>query len=359
MNRSATADGGSSVSYRPAGSSTGRAAQSSCRARPASRQATSTSVKSRVPAPAQAERARSADFAFSSTFPDGWSCRSRSPLELPRNSDVSECSANPYSFRPPDAAAPNASPSAPAKPRSTPISVRPGGSSQPGPWFPAPLWAGVTRGRASSAGELSAAAFSASATRSRICSLLTPDLATTPALACVPSPVIAITVSLREAEIPLVVSELRAQRRFADEVSSAITTQSSQVAAARARSTASCGCISVIRSSPSAPYPSSALPCGTAAASCACLLRGVNVSDGPGDHRGAAVADRRHLAGLALAAVERAAKDVGLRPADGLHRVPEVGGRGLVGGVAELAGQPAVVDQEEPLAGELEVVPLH
>ena len=60
----------------------------------------------------------------------------------------------------------------------------------------------------------------------------------------------AITVSLREAETPFVVSELRAQRRLADEVSSAITTQSSQVAAARARSTASCGEITVIRLPP-------------------------------------------------------------------------------------------------------------
>ena len=42
---------------------------------------------------------------------------------------------------------------------------------------------------------------------------------------------IAITVSLREAATPLVVSVLPAQRRLAVEVSSAITTQSSQVAA--------------------------------------------------------------------------------------------------------------------------------
>jgi hypothetical protein len=49
----------------------------------------------------------------------------------------------------------------------------------------------------------------------------------------------AMTVSWREADTPLVVSVLPAQRRLAAEVSSAITTQSSLRAAARARSTAS------------------------------------------------------------------------------------------------------------------------
>ena len=43
-----------------------------------------------------------------STLPVGWSCRSRSPVEVPRNVLVTECSANPYSFRPADGAASNA-----------------------------------------------------------------------------------------------------------------------------------------------------------------------------------------------------------------------------------------------------------
>ena len=59
----------------------------------------STSVKSRVATPVQAERAMSADLALSSTRPVGWSCRRRSPAEVPRNVLVSSCSANPYSFR--------------------------------------------------------------------------------------------------------------------------------------------------------------------------------------------------------------------------------------------------------------------
>ena len=50
-----------------------------------------------------------------------------------------------------------------------------------------------------------------------------------------------MTVSWRERETPLVVSVFPAQRRFAEEVSSAITTQSSHRAAASARSTVSCG----------------------------------------------------------------------------------------------------------------------
>ena len=51
----------------------------------------------------------------------------------------------------------------------------------------------------------------------------------------------AMTVSCREPATPLVVSVLPAHRRFAVEVSSAITTQSLDLAAASARSTVSCG----------------------------------------------------------------------------------------------------------------------
>ena len=49
--------------------------------------------------PVQADRAMSADLAFSSTRPVGWSCRSRSPAEVPRKVLSIWCSANPYSFR--------------------------------------------------------------------------------------------------------------------------------------------------------------------------------------------------------------------------------------------------------------------
>src|ERR1039457_2957500 len=94
--------------------------------------ATWMSVKSRVAAPAHAELARSADFALSSALPVGWSCRSRSPVELPRNADVIECSAKPYSLRPAAAAASKASPSAPTNWPNTPGPVLRGGSSQRG-----------------------------------------------------------------------------------------------------------------------------------------------------------------------------------------------------------------------------------
>ena len=53
----------------------------------------------------------------------------------------------------------------------------------------------------------------------------------------------AMTVSWREADTPLVVSVFPAQRKLAAEVSSAITTQSALRAAARARSTVSWGLI--------------------------------------------------------------------------------------------------------------------
>src|SRR5512142_2952855 len=95
VSRSDTAVGGSSVWYRPAGSATVRLAQSSRPASPASRMAMSTSVKSRVATPVQAERARSADLALSSTRPVGWSCRSRRPDVVPRKVLSIWCSANP------------------------------------------------------------------------------------------------------------------------------------------------------------------------------------------------------------------------------------------------------------------------
>jgi hypothetical protein len=66
-----------------------------------------------------------------------------------------------------------------------------------------------------------------------------------------------------------------------------------------------------------------------------------------------------HLTGLGLTAVERPAESPGRRPADGLHRVPEVGGDRLIGDIADLSVEPAVADPEEPLPGELEVVALH
>src|SRR5690606_38213008 len=95
------------------------------------------------------------------------------------------------------------------------------------------------------------------------------------------------------------------------------------------------------------------------ARSLARLLQGVEDVDAAEQRRRAAVADRRDLPRLALAAVERAAQHVRLRAADGLHGVPEVGGGRLVGDVAELPGQPPVLDPVEPLPGELEVVALH
>ena len=136
------------------------------------------------------------------------------------------------------------SPSAAAKPRSTPISVRPGGESQRGSPFSMPNGPPVpdpASGSASSAGVASAAACSASRTTSSIWSGRTPAREITPAAAPSARWSMAMTVSWRERDTPLVVSVLPAQRRLALEVSSAITTQSSDRLTARARSTASCG----------------------------------------------------------------------------------------------------------------------
>src|SRR3954468_2152316 len=73
----------------------------------------------------------------------------------------------------------------------------------------------------------------------------------------------------------------------------------------------------------------------------------------------AAVAHRRDLTRLALAAVEGTAEQIGLRTADRFHRPPEVGGGRLVGDVAQLPDESAVANLVEPLTGELEVVALH
>src|SRR3954464_12617873 len=75
--------------------------------------------------------------------------------------------------------------------------------------------------------------------------------------------------------------------------------------------------------------------------------------------RRAAVADRRNLSRLRLAAIERAAEPPRRRAADSLHRTPEVGGDGLIGHVAKLPVQLPVADAEKSLPGELKVVSLH
>ena len=54
---------------------------------------------------------------------------------------------------------------------------------------------------------------------------------------------------------------------------------------------------------------------------------------------GRAVADRRNLTRLRLAAVECAAEDVRVGSTDDSHRAPEVGGGGLVGDILHLAGE--------------------
>src|SRR5271156_6528367 len=71
------------------------------------------------------------------------------------------------------------------------------------------------------------------------------------------------------------------------------------------------------------------------------------------------MADRGHLTGLSLAAVVRASESPGRRPADGFHRIPEIGGGGLIGDVANLPVQSSMADAVEPLPGELKVIALH
>ncbi len=194
------------------------------------------SLKSRVARPAQAERVRSGDLAFSSSVPVGWSCRRRSPVEVPRYVDTSSWLAKPYSSRPPARARANASPSAGAKSANTAEEVSAGASVKSGA-------AGTpsTSGCASSAGPAPRAAASAARTSGSSSCEVTAERDTTPeAVPSLPSTV-AITVSVRPRVTPFVVSALPAQRRLAVECSSAITTQPSARDSASACSTISCG----------------------------------------------------------------------------------------------------------------------
>src|SRR3954462_11187848 len=95
-------------------------------------------------------------------------------------------------------------------------------------------------------------------------------------------------------------------------------------------------------------------PWAPPARSCRCLRERVEDPYTAESGGGAAVAHRRGLPGLALAAVERPAEPVGLRTADRVHRAPEVGDRRLVGRVAHLPRDPPRLDAEEALSGELE-----
>src|SRR5437763_17117950 len=101
------------------------------------------------------------------------------------------------------------------------------------------------------------------------------------------------------------------------------------------------------------------LPGAAAGSSCRCLRGGVEEPDSPEPGCRTAVAERCGLTGRALAAVERAPQQVGLRPADGVHRAPEVCRRRLIGDITELPGDLSGADAEEALTGELEVVTLH
>ncbi len=196
----------------------------------------STSLKSRVERPAHADLVRSGDLALSSSVPFGWSCRSRSPVDVPTYVDTSSWLAKPYSSRPPARARAKASPSAGAKSANTAEEVSAGASVNSGDRATP-----VTSGCASSAGPAPRAAASAARTRGSSSSAVTADRDTTPeAVPSLPSTV-ATTVRVRPRVTPFVVSALPAQRRLAVDCSSAMTTHPSARDSSRARSTTSCG----------------------------------------------------------------------------------------------------------------------
>src|SRR6476661_2954783 len=166
-----------------------------------------------------------------------------------------------------------------------------------------------------------------------------PLRATVPAAMPAPPSTNETTTTCRDRIAPLVVRLLPAQRRLASELSTTKVTWPSTVEAARACSTICCAESWVI----------DAPPVGNRRLrrSSAGLLHGVEDVDVLEQGRGAAVAHRRHLPRLALAAVHRPAQHVGVRAADDRHRAPELRRRRLVGHVAELAGEPAALDPVE------------
>ncbi len=155
--------------------------------------------------------------------------------------------AKPYSSRPPERARAKASPSAGAKSAKTSDPVSAGGSVKS-----ADAGTPDTRGCASSAGPAPRAAASAARTSGSRSSAVTAERVTTPdAVPCAPSTV-AITVRVRPRVTPFVVSALPAQRRLAEEFSSAITTQPSAVDSESARSTISYGLLARLIARPPA-----------------------------------------------------------------------------------------------------------
>ena len=155
---------------------------------------------------------------------------------------VTLCSAKPKSRRSSLRAVPKAPPSAGANSAKTPVVVSSGPAAKSPP-SPAGRSSGRSRSRASSAVRAASAAVSAARTMSSSASAVTALRVTVPLAAAVPDPAIATTVSSRERIVPLVVSELFAQRRLASLRSVRITTHPSVLESASARSTVSCGVI--------------------------------------------------------------------------------------------------------------------
>lgn len=174
--------------------------------------------------------------AFSSSVPFGWSWRSRSPVDVPRYVDVSWWCAKPYSSRPPARARAKASPRAGANSANTSELVSAGASVKSGD-----EGTPVTSGCASSAGPAPRAAASAARTSGSRSSAVTAERDTTPDAAPSAPSTVAMTVRVRPRVTPFVVSALPAQRRLAEESSSAMTTQPSAVDSSSARSTISYG----------------------------------------------------------------------------------------------------------------------
>ena len=299
------------------------------------------SLKSRVLCPTQDERDQSAVLPVTSIRPVGWACLTRTPVEVPRYVVCSWCSAKPNSSRPAARASRNTSPSVEASSPKTPIDVSAGSSSQP--CAPAGSWSGVIErprvlgGPAGAGGLLGRA-------HQRL-DLVQADVA-----------------ARHDAGGRALVA---ADRRDHGQPPAAHHAVGGEGVRRPAQ----------VRLAGLLGEHDAAVAGGQLQGALDDVLR-LHAGDCRGAHRPAsawvlrirtsrnsvaraAVADRRDLAGLALAAVERAAQVVGLRAADRLQRAPEVGRRRLVGHVAQLAGQPAVLDPEEPLPGELEVVALH
>ena len=227
------AEGEKTARWRPGATSTRRACQSRPWTTSAARAWTSTSAKSRVPVPAQADRLRPWLLPLSSTVPNGSTARWRVPALVAVHVVATRCSAKPNISRPAAREASNSPPRSRAVPASRSGEASPGSSAKSAETGPA------GSGAASSAASARAAAAAASATRRSTSSVPATWRVSPPyARPCSRSRTTTTPTDVVDV-VPVVVSWLAAQRRLVASLRRTTTTTSSAPWRAPAASAAS------------------------------------------------------------------------------------------------------------------------